>query len=876
MKKILSPKYNSNEVEQNKYKNWVNKDYFYAGNTDKKPFSIILPPPNVTGKLHLGHAWDGTIQDTIARYKRLKGYDVLWLPGMDHAGIATQALVEEKLRQENKNKYDLGREKFLEVSWEWKEKYAAFIREQWAKLGMSLDYSKERFTLDDEANKAVNHVFVTLYKKGLLYRGERIINWDPVLKTALSNIEVVYKEVESKLYYFKYILEDDKNSYLEVATTRPETMFADVCVVVNPKDKRYEKYIGKNVINPSNNMSIPVIADEYVDVEFGTGAMKCTPAHDANDFIIGQKHNLEMPVCLKLDGSINELGHKYEGMDRFDGREALVNDLKKLNLVTKIEKHINQVGHSERSDAVIEPYLSMQWFVNMKPLANNALKYQSSKEKVEFIPKRFEKIFSNWMNDIEDWCISRQLWWGHRIPAWYHKETGDIYVDSIPPKDIENYIQDEDVLDTWFSSGLWPFTTLGWPNETELFKRHFPTDVLVTGYDIIFFWVSRMIFQSLEFTGNKPFNQTLIHGLIRAEDGHKMSKSLGNGVDPMDVIDEYGTDALRHFLITNSAPGLDLRYSDEKVRASWNFINKIWNSARFVMMNLPEGFEPTNIRDLKLNSKDKWIIHLLNKTNKRVQKLFDEYEFVIAGNYLYNFIWNDFCSWYIELAKVDLNSGNNSAINSTNSVLYYVLDAIVKMIHPIMPFVSEEIYHTLHDSENISLNKADWPNIDLMLRKSNDVKTIDLILQIITTLRSLRAENNIAPNKMLNLQIELLDKKMIKSFNANKDYLHKLAFINEVNIVDSIDKDKQGQSYALASVNLFIPIEDLFDKEKEIERLTKEKDKIIYEIERANKMLSNVNFISKAPKDKIKVEQDKLENYKIMLKTVETTLNKLK
>ncbi len=588
--KELATKYDHHEVELDKYQDWVSNDYFTAGDLSKKPYCIVIPPPNVTGKLHLGHAWDTTLQDIIARYKRMQGFDMLWLSGMDHAGIATQAKVDARLKEQGISRYDIGREKFLEHTWAWKEEYAKTIRQQWAKMGLSLDYSRERFTLDDGLSAAVKKVFVDLYNDGLIYQGERIINWDPQAKTALSNIEVIHKEIEGKFYTFRYQFEDSEE-YLAVATTRPETMFGDVCVVVNPKDKRFQHVVGKQVINPANHQVIPIIADEYIDMEFGTGAMKCTPAHDPNDFIIGEKHELKRPICINEDGSMNELAQEFNGLDRFACRDALVKRIEAEGNLIKIEKHIHQVGHSERTDVIVEPYLSKQWFVKMKPLAQAVLENQEIEdEKINFYPKRFAKNFSLWLENIEDWCISRQLWWGHRIPAYYHNDTSEIYVGLEAPQDIENWHQDEDVLDTWFSSALWPFTTLGWPEQTSDYQRYYPNDTLVTGYDIIFFWVARMAFQARYFTNKRPFKDCLIHGLIRDEDGRKMSKSLGNGIDPMDVIDKYGVDSLRFFLTTNSTPGQDIRYSPEKIEASWNFINKIWNATRFVMMNIPEDF----------------------------------------------------------------------------------------------------------------------------------------------------------------------------------------------------------------------------------------------------------------------------------------------
>jgi valyl-tRNA synthetase len=657
MTEITMPtKYDPQSTEAGRYEWWLQGKFFEAQpESGKTPYSIVIPPPNVTGKLHLGHAWDTTLQDILIRMKRMQGYDALWLPGMDHAGIATQAKVEEKLRGEGITRYDLGREKFLEKTWEWKEEYAGHIRQQWAKLGLGLDYSRERFTLDEGLSEAVKEVFVKLYEKGYIYRGERIINWDPAAKTALSDIEVIHKEVEGAFYHMEYPLADGSGK-LRVATTRPETMLGDSGVAVHPEDERYAHLIGKTVILPIVGREIPIVADDYVDKDFGTGVVKMTPAHDPNDFEVGNRHNLERILVMNEDGTMNNLAGKYAGMDRFECRKQIVADLQEAGVLVEIEPHTHQVGHSERSGAVVEPYLSKQWFVKMAPLAEEALKMQAEEDaKVNFVPARFENTYNRWMENIHDWCISRQLWWGHQIPAWYNNETGEVYVGKEAPADATNWTQDEDVLDTWFSSALWPFSTMDWPNEeAEMFKRYYPTNTLVTGYDIIFFWVSRMIFQGKEFTGERPFKDVLIHGLVRDAEGRKMSKSLGNGVDPMEVIEQYGADSLRYFLATGSSPGQDLRYSTEKVESTWNFVNKIWNASRFALMNM-EGltFEQIDLTG-DLSTADKWILTRLNETIERVTTLSDKYEFGEVGRELYNFIWDDFCSWYIEMAKLPL------------------------------------------------------------------------------------------------------------------------------------------------------------------------------------------------------------------------------
>ena len=865
MFKELESKYDHLKVEKDKYTKWVESGYFKCGDYSKPPFSIVIPPPNVTGKLHIGHAWDVTLQDIICRYKRLQGYDVLWLPGMDHAGIATQAKVEERLRKDGIYRYDLGREKFLEQVWNWKEEYASTIRQQWAKMGVSVDYTKERFTLDEGLSEAVKEVFVTLYNKGLIYRGWRIINWDPELQTALSNIEVIHKEQESSFYYFRYkVVGTDE--YLEVATTRPETMFGDVCVVVNPKDERFTKYIGKTVINPANGDELPVIADDYIDIEFGTGVMKCTPAHDPNDFIIGNKYGFPTIICINKDGSMNEKAGKYVGLDRFECRKQLVKDIEDAGLLIKIEKIVNQVGYSERSDVIIEPYLSEQWFVKMKPLTENALATLDTEKGVTFVPERFKKVYTNWMEGIEDWCISRQLWWGHRIPAWYHKETGEVYVGKEAPKDIENWNQDEDVLDTWFSSALWPFSTMGWPNkDSELLKRYFPTSVLVTGYDIIFFWVSRMIFQSVEFMDNRPFNEVLIHGLIRDSQGRKMSKSLGNGVDPMDVIDENGVDSLRWFLATNSTPGQDMRYSDEKIKSAWAFINKIWNASRYVLMSLPEDYIRGDIDLENLELFDKWILNKLNETIETINQYMEKYEFGIVGKVLYSFIYDDFCSWYIEISKVKLSK-------NTQNILVYMIETISKLIHPFMPFVSEEIYQTINGEET-SLNVAKWPKkLDFEVNKE-EIDTASKIIEIITSIRNLRSENKISPSKPIDIYISSSSSKLVRELNFNSIYLERFLFANKLEIASKSSNTEQSINIILGNVELSIPLKGLLNIEEELKRLENSIQKAKGEIERSNKILSNPNFLAKASEAKVEEEKKKQkvnqETYDALLKKYE-------
>lgn len=876
----LSKKYDHKQVETGKYEFWLNNGFFKADASSHKPrFSIVLPPPNVTGMLHLGHAWDGTLQDIIVRRKRMQGYDTLWLPGTDHAGIATQAKVEERLQKEGTNRHVLGREKFLERAYAWKEEYAAIIHKQWAKLGLSLDYSRERFTLDEGFNQAVNYVFVKLYEKGLIYRGERIINWDPVAQTALSNIEVEHKEVEGAMYYFKYVLEDNPNEYIPVATTRPETMFGDTAVAVHPKDERYRHLIGKRVLIPGSKKPIPVIADEYVDPEFGTGAVKITPAHDPNDFEVGNRHQLERIIVMNKDATMNEHALKYAGMDRFECRKQLVKDLQEEGLLIKIEKIVHQVGHSQRTHVMVEPYLSEQWFVKMKPLAEAVIENQKNPDtKVRFFPERFEKILLNWMNDIQDWCISRQLWWGHRIPAYYHKETGEVVVSMTPPEDIENYVQDEDVLDTWFSSALWPFAALGWPDtEAKDYKRYFPTDVLVTGYDIIFFWVARMIFQSLEFTGQRPFKDVLIHGMFLDSQGRIMSKSLGNGVDPMEVIERYGCDALRHFISTNSAPGADQRFMEEKLEASWNFINKIWNAANFVLMNIDENMTTEDIRidTSKLNVSDRYILHRLNETIERVDYNYDKYEFGEAMRYLYHFIWEDYCSWYIEMSKLTLQGDDEAAKKQTQSVLVYVLDKILKLLHPFMPFVTEEIYQAIpHDYPSIMI--SDWPTIQESYFFPKDISAFELLRDVIKAVRTIRAEVNVPLSKPIDLYIRPTNDEAESILTQNQEFLYRFCNPNTLIISQDVSSDEEMMTSIVTNAEILVPLKGLIDIDQEIDRLEQEAKKLESEVQRCERMLSNPNFLKKAPEAKVEEERRKLQDYLSKYETVIARLKELK
>ena len=861
MTENLPTKFNPQEVEAGRYQKWLDQDLFKPSEDQQaKPYSIVIPPPNVTGKLHLGHAWDTTLQDMIIRQKRMQGFDTLWLPGMDHAGIATQAKVEEKLREQGISRYDLGREKFVDQVWEWKEEYAGHIREQWAKLGLSLDYSRERFTLDDGLSDAVRKVFVSLYEKDLIYRGEYIINWDPQAKTALSDIEVIHKDLEGAFYHVSYPLSDG-SGVLEIATTRPETMLGDTAIAVHPEDERYQDLVGKTVILPLVDKEIPIIADSYVDREFGTGAVKITPAHDPNDFEVGNRHDLPRVNVMNPDGSMNELAGKYAGMDRFEARKAIVADLKEIGRLIKVEKMVHSVGHSERTGVVVEPRLSTQWFVKMGPLADQAVKNQSTDNAVDFFPPRFNNTFMTWMENVHDWVISRQLWWGHRIPAWYHKETGEMYVGMEAPADSENWEQDPDVLDTWFSSALWPFSTMGWPDEaSEDYKRYFPTSTLVTGYDIIFFWVSRMIFQSLEFTDERPFKNVLIHGLIRDEQGRKMSKSLGNGIDPMDVIEKYGADALRWFLSTGSAPGQDVRFSYEKMDAAWNFINKIWNASRFVIMNV-EGFTAEDIDfSGEKTVADRWILTRLNETVEKVTSLFDQFEFGEAGRQLYNFMWDDFCDWYIEMSKEILYGEDEEAKQTTKSILVYVLDQTLRLLHPIMPFVTEEIWAKIpHTGE--SLVVADYPMVHPEYDDKTAAKGMEVLKELIRSVRNIRAEVNTPLSKPITLLIKTNDQKIDEFLIENTSYIERFCNPEELVIASDITAPDLAMSAVLTGAEIYLPLAGLINIEEEIKRLEKELAKWNGEVKRVQGKLANERFVANAPENVVAEERAKEKDY---------------
>jgi len=799
----------------------------------------------------------------------MQGFDTLWLPGMDHAGIATQAKVEEKLRGEGLSRYDLGREKFLEQTWEWKEEYASHIREQWAKMGISVDYRRERFTLDKGLSDAVKKVFVTLYEKGLIYRGEYIINWDPKAKTSLSDIEVIHKDVEGAFYHMNYPLADG-SGFLEIATTRPETLLGDTAVAVHPDDERYQALIGKTVILPLVNREIPIIADEYVEQDFGTGVVKITPAHDPNDFEVGNRHNLPRINVMNDDATMNELAGKYEGMDRFAARKAIVKDLEEAGLLVKIEKHLHSVGHSERTDVVVEPRLSKQWFVKMGPLAEQAINAQRAEgdNTVNFYPPRFNDAYLRWMENIHDWVISRQLWWGHQIPAWYHKETGEVYVGMEAPNDIENWTQDPDVLDTWFSSALWPFSTMGWPDEDAAdYKRYYPTNTLVTGYDILTFWVSRMMFQGLEFTGKRPFKNVLIHGLIRDSQGRKMSKSLGNGVDPMEVIEQYGADALRWFLANGSAPGQDVRYSTDKMDAAWNFINKIWNASRYALMNVGDlTADQVDITGEKTLA-DKWILTRLNQTIGKVTELFEKFEFGEAGRLLYRFIWDDFCDWYIEMSKETLAGDDEAAKLTTRSILVYVLDNTLRLLHPIMPFVTEEIWQSVpHVGE--SLVVATYPTVHPEQMDEKAAEEMEFLMDFIRSVRTVRNEMNTPLSKPINIIAKVSDAAHYVILKENESYIARFSNPEEFVYGEDVEAPSDAVTSVITGAEIYLPLAGLINIEDEIARLEKEAEKLQQEVDRVEKKLSNEKFVAKAPAAVVEAERAKGADYQAQREAV--------
>ena len=876
--KNIAKNYNPKEFEEKIAKWWENKK-FYTPKIDKrkKPYCIVMPPPNITGKLHLGHALDTTLQDFLIRYKRMRGYCTLWLPGEDHASIATEVKVQNELLKQGIKKREIGREKFLEKVWEWSDEYRARIRKQIKKMGCSADFTRESFTMDEKLSKAVKTVFVKLYNEGLIYQGNRITNWCPKCRTALSDAEIEYKEQKGHFWHIRYPFADG-NGYIEIATTRPETMLGDTAVAVNPNDERYKKLVGKMLILPLVGRKIPIIEDDYVDMEFGTGAVKITPAHDPNDYKMGKRHNLREINILNEDGTINENGGKYCGMDRYEARDKMVEELKKEGYLVRIEDITHNVGCHDRCGTNVEPLISKQWYVKMEPLAKPAIEAVKSK-KVKFIPERFEKIYFNWMENIQDWCISRQLWWGHRIPVWYCKDCGAITVSTDTPSccskcKSKNIEQDKDVLDTWFSSALWPFSTLGWPDNTEDLKYFYPTDTLVTAYDIIFFWVARMIFSGIHDMNDVPFKNVLIHGIIRDSQGRKMSKSLGNGVDPLDVIDKYGADALRFMLVTGNAPGNDTRYYEEKVESARNFANKIWNASRFVIMNLDKDLmdKYKNCREYSLA--DRWILSRFNSAADEITKSIDKFEIGVASQKTYDFIWGELCDWYIELVKPVLYGDDEKKKGVTLNVLYYVLIGSLKLLHPVMPFITEEIYtHICDECESISLSK--WPEYNEEIDDKAAESEMNYIIEIIKGVRNIRTEMNVPNSRKAKLIINT-EKDKEDIIKKGSIYIEKMASASQIEIINGKEQvPKKVVSVVTPDAEIYIPLFDLIDMDKELERLNKEKDSIKSEMQRADKKLKNKGFVLKAPADVVEAEREKQKKYTDMLNSVSERIKTL-
>lgn len=869
-KRDIEKVYDPKQVESRLYKNWLEKGYFTPRvDEDKEPFCIVIPPPNITGQLHMGHALDNTMQDIIIRWKRMQGYSTLWLPGTDHASIATEAKIKEKLAEEGLTKYDLGRDAFLERAWEWKEQYGGRIVEQLKHLGSSLDWSRERFTMDEGCSKAVTHVFIKLYEKGLIYQGDRIINWCPDCKTALSDAEVEYEEKQGFFWHILYPVKGS-DEVLTIATTRPETMLGDTAVAVHPEDPRYQHLIGKTIVLPLMNREIPIVADEYVDPEFGTGAVKITPAHDPNDFEVGLRHNLQSVRVMNDDGTMNENAGRYEGMDRYEARKAIIDDLLGMGLLIKTEEHRHNVGHCYRCSTVVEPIISKQWFVRMEPLAKPAIEAVKN-HSIRFIPERFEKIYFNWMENIRDWCISRQLWWGHRIPAYYCQDCGKTIVAQNMPERCEacghtQFKQDEDVLDTWFSSALWPFSTLGWPDSTADLDYYYPTSVLVTGYDIIFFWVARMIFSGLEHIGKIPFRDVLIHGIVRDSQGRKMSKSLGNGIDPLEVIDKYGADALRLSLIMGTSPGNDMRFYWEKVESNRNFANKIWNASRFILMNL-ENLQDSSINNGQLEIPDRWIISKFNRLVMEVNDNLDKYEMGIAAQKLYDFIWNEFCDWYIELVKPRLYGDDPAARQVVLAVLTRVLSDTLKLLHPFMPFITEEIWqHLPHEEESIMISS--WPTVNTDEVDMKAEAQMEDIMEVVRSIRNIRAEKNVPHPKKAKV-ILVVKENDRELYQSEAIYIEKLASSSEVVVQLSREGIPENAVSAVTNnAQIYMPLEDLVDLKEEMARLEKEKQHLEKELARAQGKLSNKNFVEKAPQSVVEEERKKQEKYSSMLSKV--------
>lgn len=873
-------KYDPREIEQKWYKFWEENGVFHdEPDMEKKPYSIVLPPPNVTGQLHMGHALDNTLQDILIRYKRMQGYNVLWLPGKDHAGIATQVKVEKQIAEEGLTKYDLGREKFLERVWEWKEKYGNTIGNQIRHLGSSCDWSRERFTMDDVCAKAVREVFVSLYEKGLIYQGFRITNWCPRCQTALSDIEVEHEDENGHLWYINYPVVGEE-SYIQIATTRPETIPGDTAVAVNPNDERYAAFIGKKVKLPGNGREIPIIADEYVDMEYGTGCVKITPAHDPNDFEMGQRHGLETIVIMNKDGTMNEKAGKYEGMDRYECRKAILEDLKEQGLFVKTEEKEHAVGHCSRCHTVVEPLITKQWFVKMKPLAGPAMEAVKS-GKTKFVPERFSNTYLQWLENIHDWCISRQLWWGHRIPVWYCDDCGAVNasrsdLETCPHCGSAHIHQDPDVLDTWFSSALWPFSTMGWPDKTDVLRRWYPTSTMVTGYDIIFFWVARMMFMSMEFMKEIPFKYVFIHGLVRDSQGRKMSKSLGNGIDPLEVIDTYGADALRFTLVTGNTPGNDMRFYYEKVEGNRNFANKIWNATKFTLMNLDDydaGFVPSKEQ---LTLADRWILEGLAATEDSVGANLDKYELGAAADTIYNFAWNSFCDWYIETAKARLYGPHNDDRKVTQYVLVYTLTRMLALLHPFMPFITEHLWqHLPHDGKTLA--RAEWPKAEAQLRFPAEQEQMERLMDAIKAVRNMRAEADVVPSKMCHIRISVTREDLKKCIEDHREYFEKLGHVEQITfLAPGADKPENAMTAVVTGMEVYLELKGLIDTEKEKGRIEKAKAALEKDIARTSGKLNNQGFLAKAPEEVVQKEKEKLAQFEEKMKSFNERLEFLK
>ncbi len=881
MKKELAKVYNPKEMEDRIYQNWMDKGYFHAKvNPDKKPFTIVMPPPNVTGQLHMGHALDNTMQDILIRFKRMQGYEALWQPGTDHAAIATEVKVIEKLKEQGIDKDEIGREEFLKYAWAWKEEYGGKIINQLKKMGSSADWERERFTMDEGCSRAVEEVFLKLYEKGYIYKGSRIINWCPVCQTSISDAEVEHTDQKGHFWHIRYPVVGEEGQYVEIATTRPETMLGDTAVAVNPKDERYAHLVGKMLKLPLTDRQIPVIADEYVDMEFGTGCVKITPAHDPNDFEVGKRHNLEEINIMNDDATINERGGKYAGMDRYEARRAMVEDLEKQGLLVKVVDHEHSVGTHDRCKTTVEPMIKPQWFVRMKEMAKAAMDVLKTDD-LNFVPERFDKIYLHWLENIKDWCISRQLWWGHRIPAYYCDECGEVVVsrgmpEKCPKCGCTHLTQDEDTLDTWFSSALWPFSTLGWPDKTPELEYFYPTSVLVTGYDIIFFWVIRMVFSGLEQTGKSPFKHVLIHGLVRDSQGRKMSKSLGNGIDPLQVIDQYGADALRLTLITGNAPGNDMRFYWERVEASRNFANKIWNASRFILMNMEDTDVKAPARE-ELETADRWILSKLNDLTKEVTDNMESFELGIAVSKIHDFIWDEFCDWYIEIAKQRIwaKEENKKAADCALWTLKTVLSGAMKLLHPYMPFITEEIYCTLHPEEE-SIMISSWPVYREDWSDPAAEQIIEKVKDIVKGVRNIRSEMNVAPSKKIHVIIVPEKEEDGSQLDVLKEMYQKLMNAGQVTV--QADKDGIGEdaiSLVVPGAVAYLPLDELVDKEKERERLLKEEERLAKELKRSQGMLNNEKFLSKAPAAKVQEEREKMEKYQKMMEQVKERLKQL-